>query len=437
MSDSYYDALEQLFRAADADLRVNTAYPVFKEGFARYESPEDLFCGVEELSFYIHIPFCRQLCSFCEYTRFAADDADEERYLDLLERQTEEFLAEHGGHIKKLYGLDIGGGTPTALSDAAFHRLMELQKRLCTRFAKVTGFRKSIEGTFATLSDAKPEMIAQYGFRRLSVGLQSTNASILRENGRSTETEDEMLHVRQKAADAGVRRFNIDVMYGLPHLTDEDIRETAKTLCRLAPEEVTLYETRFNRTRADAAGITRETQYRQYSIYYELLTAAGYHGRFGRNTFTRCRGEIGVSDYLKYRMTYNIPYKGFGVSAQSMSGRGLSYGSLKNSASRKLPPIGRICEEHNYRLPPEELAAKYVSIAMYAGEFRLDVLRNILGRDPFETYLEPMDYLFENGFVTQVGDVLRLTEKGFRYYGAISSLFWSRGQQERLLQDRT
>ncbi|MDO4189662.1 MAG: hypothetical protein Q4D29_11820 [Lachnospiraceae bacterium] len=118
-------AIEKLFLAADKNLNCNTAYPIFKEEFKIYESDIDVMEGVTQLSYYIHIPFCKQLCKFCEYTRFlAGDKAQEIRYINLLGDQIRKFVSEH--KIEKIYGLDIGGGTPSALDDDDFEDVLKL-----------------------------------------------------------------------------------------------------------------------------------------------------------------------------------------------------------------------------------------------------------------------------------------------------------------------
>ncbi|MDO4189660.1 MAG: hypothetical protein Q4D29_11810, partial [Lachnospiraceae bacterium] len=149
---------------------------------------------------------------------------------------------------------------------------------------------------------------------------------------------------------------------------------------------------RYNRAKNKPDSITRELQFKQYSIFYNRLVAMGYRGYFGKNTFTRCN-DNGVSSYLWYRMDQGIPYKGFGISAQSMGNRGISYGSLKNIDTERLPEIASIGATANYCLPESEMAAKYVSIAMYNGRFRLDSLSKILGEDAEKAFSDELLYL--------------------------------------------
>lgn len=425
---------DRVFEAADRNLRCNTAYPVYRDLFQAYESDLDILQGVEALSFYIHVPFCRQLCSFCEYTRFPAGDAaGESHYLDLLERQIERFLQTHT--VRSLYGLDIGGGTPTSLSDANFERLLCLSDRLEQHREKAEGFEKSIEFSFNTITAEKLRMIRSHGFRRISAGIQSMSRSLMQANNRELIQLEALRDSCAEAHDLGIEKINLDLMYGLKGQTDDMLLGTMDAISLLRPEQVTLYEMRYNRFGSVPPELTRERLFAQYSAMYDALTSMGYRSRFGQNTFS-LGDDLGVSSYLRYRMAEGTPYKGFGISAQSMGPSGISYGSLKNTADAVMPVLEEIRESSNYALPPEELAAKYVSIAMYHARFRLSALRRILGADPEAFYAAELAFLRERSLIRQEGEELLLTPEGFLHYGAVAALFWSQGQKQALLREQ-
>ena len=113
-----YD-IEALFSLARSDIFCNTSYPLKPQYFYDHKSNEDIMRDVDSLSFYFHIPFCRQLCRFCEYTRFLSrDEKSEIKYVSDLIDQANRYMDTHP--VKLLYGLDIGGGTPTSLKTAPF-----------------------------------------------------------------------------------------------------------------------------------------------------------------------------------------------------------------------------------------------------------------------------------------------------------------------------
>ena len=130
-----------------------------------------------------------------------------------------------------------------------------------------------------------------------------------------------------------------------------------------------------------------------------------------------------------------VPYKGFGIAAQSMSLRGLAYNALKDTNAKKLPAAINLNDGDTYRLPREEIAAKYIGIAMYSGSFRLDTLREIFGEDPQIFFAREIRFLTERNIMQKCGDTMFFTEYGFRFYGAAAALFWSDAQKARLLRE--
>lgn len=147
------EEIEKIFALADQNLLCNTSYPFNKVQYEQFLTSEDILSAVDKLSFYIHIPFCRQLCSFCEYTRFPAGDiAAEECYMDLLNAQIQSFLDSHP--VKRLYGFDIGGGTPSALPPDLFERLLSIGRNLEGIAPKSADYEKSIEISFSTINEA-------------------------------------------------------------------------------------------------------------------------------------------------------------------------------------------------------------------------------------------------------------------------------------------
>lgn len=110
----------------------------------------------------------------------------------------------------------------------------------------------------------------------------------------------------------------------------------------------------------------------------------GYYGEFGRNTFSRGAHDMGLSSYLRHRMFDGWQYKGFGISAQSMSKYGVSYNLGKNgSVSKMVDKDWLINNGYSYeastyyQLPRQELLNKFIAISGYSGGFSLPAAREI------------------------------------------------------------
>ena len=151
----------------------------------------------------------------------------------------------------------------------------------------------------------------------------------------------------------------------------------------------------------------------------------GYKARFGQNTFSLDAADEGVSSYLRERMLNGAAYKGFGMSAQSMSSEGIAYnvGKLAVTPQNALNKEG-YPEQFTYLLPPDELASKYIAISAYNGSFSIARLRDygISGG----SLNEILGFCIDEGLLYKGGkDRLFITKKGFKHYGALFSLFYA------------
>ena len=415
--------IAELYKSRKDDPRWNTSYPLNPKDWSGYRVDDPLpFDKDQRLSFYIHIPFCKQLCSFCEYTRMLCpDDGLQETYLRVVAKDIERFKQQYKGIT--LLGCDIGGGTPTSLTEKNFSLLMEVYRAAIAGLDLSEDFEPSIEGTFNTLSEKKLNDMAKAGFKRLSLGVQSSSHSIMESHRRLVSDEKQMKEWLSMARQAGIEKVNLDFMYGLQGQNTASIQRDLELIDHVRPQQVTLYELRTNMLGIQTA-YSKEELFALYTQYYEGLISMGYHGRFGQNTFSMDAKDHGVSSYLRERMLNGASYKGFGMSAQSMSSVGVSYnlGKLSGNPRQDLNTEG-YQEEYTYLLPAKELAAKYLAISAYHGSFSTKRLLEI-GID--EEFLnEKLDFCFSQGLLVQGDDDREyVTRKGFEHYGALFSLFY-------------
>ena len=405
---------------------MNTSYPLHPEDWAKYRVDGPLpFDNEKRLSFYIHIPFCKQLCSFCEYTRMLCpDEGMQERYLRTVAHDIRHFKEQYQGFT--FLGCDIGGGTPTALSEKNFLLLMEVYRNALKGLELSSGFEPSIEATFDTLTEAKLKGIVNAGIHRLSLGVQSSCDAIMKRHRRLGSDERQMSDGLAMAEKIGIKKVNLDFMYGFQGQNEASIGRDLELIGHLRPRQVTLYELRTNMLTSNAS-LSKEELYDQYSQYYDGITGMGYKGRFGQNTFSMDADDEGVSSYLRERMINGASYKGFGMSAQSMSSVGVSYNVGKLSSNPRNDLNAKdYREEYTYLLPPKELAAKYMAISAYNGSFSPRRLLE-LGMDE-ECLKQKLDFCISQGLLTDgEDDRIYVTKKGFMHYGALFSLFYEDG----------
>ncbi len=417
--------IQDLFEQRQNNPVWNTSYPVNPADWARYRVDRPLsFACDKEMSFYIHIPFCKRLCSFCEYTRMVCPDEQRQRqYVLAIDREISKFVSANSD--VKLLGFDIGGGTPTALSDNNMQLLLQTFREATDWLDVSESFEPSIEATFDTITERKAAYIANAGIRRVSLGIQSTDTEVLKKNHRTNTDAETMKRTIEMLHKSGIRKVNLDMMYGLKGQTAATLQRDLQTTEYLSPEQVTLYELRTNMIH-EPTHMSKEELYETYTTLYNGLTAMGYHARFGQNTFSKCGIDMGVSSYLRSRMLDCAAYKGFGISAQSMNSHGVSY-NIGKSSRFLLPYMDRVDfpEEFTYILPPQELAAKYIAIGAYSGSFSLNRLSQILGTDAMRVYSKQLTFCKDNGYLelSPTGRAF-ITPKGFEYYGAVFSLFY-------------
>lgn len=402
----------------------NTSYPISPSDWRPFRSDKELsFENERQLSFYIHIPFCKQLCRFCEYTRMLCPDVNLQRhYISTLHNDIDRFKSKYSGF--ELKGFDIGGGTPTSLSDENFKYLLDVYDAACKGLVLSDDFEPSIEGTFNTLTESKIKRIVESGIHRISLGIQSSSKRVLRRHSREHNGVSQMATLFDTAWSNGIDKINIDLMYGLNEQDASTITEDLRMVKILRPQQVTLYELRTNMIGCKVLN-NKEELYGQYMQYYEGLRSLSFCGRIGQNTFSMNDKDLGVSSYLRNRMLYATPYKGFGLSAQSMNHYGVTYNLGKNNKCLEtFILMDAYYEEDTYILPKVELAAKYIAISAYSGRFSLNVLSKLLNEDAEVGYNKQLKFCLSNQLLEKENEWMVITPKGFKYYGVVYSLFY-------------
>jgi oxygen-independent coproporphyrinogen-3 oxidase len=349
------------------------------------------------------------------------DEGLQERYLLTVANDIGHFKEQNHGFT--LMGCDIGGGTPTALSEKNFLFLMEVYRNVLAGLELSSGYEPSIEATFDTLTESKLKGIVNAGIHRLSLGVQSSCDAIMKRHRRLGSDERQMREWLAMAERTGIKKVNLDFMYGFQGQNEASIGRDLELIGRLRPHQVTLYELRTNMLTSNAS-LSKEELYDQYSRYYDGITGMGYKGRFGQNTFSMNADDEGVSSYLRERMINGASYKGFGLSAQSMSRTGVSYnvGKLSKNPMQALNDSG-YQEEYTYLLPSKEQAAKYMAISAYHGSFSVNRLLELgIDKDFLD---ERLGFCFSQGLLSLgENDRIVVTKKGFAHYGAVFSLFY-------------
>ena len=186
---------------------------------------------MKEISLYIHIPFCKQKCLYCDFPSYARKEDLMEEYVDALNR---EILKKSKGY--KIKSMFIGGGTPSYLTEDTLKKLMNTIQRIDFK----EGAERSIECNPGTVSKEKYEIMKKGGINRLSFGLQTTKESLLKSIGR-IHSYEEFKKNYELARKVGFNNINVDMMFGLPNQSVDDWLSSLKEVIELNPEHISAY----------------------------------------------------------------------------------------------------------------------------------------------------------------------------------------------------
>ncbi len=190
----------------------------------------------EELSLYIHIPFCVRKCGYCDFLSAPADEKARDWYVQALLMEIERYRGTETAD-RKIKTLYIGGGTPSILSVDQLDCIMQ---KIKYTFNFCDDIEASMEMNPGTASKEKCRALYQMGINRLSIGLQSTNDMELKTLGRIHSYED-FINTYTWCREAGFQNINVDLMAALPYQTAESYTTGLRKIIRLAPEHISAY----------------------------------------------------------------------------------------------------------------------------------------------------------------------------------------------------
>lgn len=189
----------------------------------------------KQISLYIHIPFCKAKCYYCDFNSFAGMAGLIEPYFKALYTEMEIYADRLKDYIVKT--IFIGGGTPSFVDTGYISTVAEL----CNKYYKISGHPEiTIEANPGTLSIEKLKEYRSMGINRLSMGLQACQDKILKSIGRIHKFH-EFVENFEQARKAGFSNINVDLIFGLPSQTLEDWDETIEKVMETGTEHISCY----------------------------------------------------------------------------------------------------------------------------------------------------------------------------------------------------
>ena len=378
---------------------------------------------MKELGLYIHIPFCKQKCYYCDFVSYAKNEKFFERYIEALLEEMNNFFDNNDVEIKTIY---IGGGTPSIIDAKYIEKIMNFfkEKDLLKKTKEIT-----IEVNPGTVDEEKIKCYKKAGINRLSIGLQSTDDNMLKKIGRIHCYKD-FLNTYKFAKEAGFDNINVDIMIGLPKQKISDVKNTLEKIINLEsepPKHISVYSLIVEENTPIEKMINdgtlelpdEENERNMYWYVKNFLELNGYN-HYEISNFAKDGYEsIHNSDCWKQK-----EYIGFGVAAHSFI-NDVRFGNTSNldeylrNCENKDFENNRIIDEVEKDLFSKEQEFMLVGLRMIDG-VSIQEFKNKFGENPIFVFKSELSKLVEDGLLMVDFDRIKLTNRGLD----LANLVW-------------
>ena len=370
------------------------------------------------LSLYLHIPFCKHRCAYCDFNTYTS-------LLDLREAYADALVTEMGqvaGNVRRpVHTIFFGGGTPSLMSPASLGRILDGVR---VHFELAFDAEVTIEANPGTVDLAYLTAVRQTGINRLSFGVQSVIQSELtlleREHDFAT-----VIDAVAMARQAGLGNFNLDLIYGVPGQTLTSWAQSVRTVLTLEPAHLSLYcltiepgtpmqrwllNGRIQPPDPDLAAD-------QYELACKLLAEAGYE-HYEISNWTKPGQEC------QHNLTYwrDGEYLGLGAGAHGHAG-GVRYQIVKqprvylrrlqDAAAPGFPLSTAVAESHAISRAEAISDTMMTQLRLLNEGLDLAAFEAKFGQSVAEIYGETLDQMVDWGLVAVANGRLRLTQKGW------------------------
>lgn len=369
---------------------------------------------LNELGIYIHIPFCKQKCYYCDFVSYSNKCNEVKEYIESLKKEIEEFDFSN----YKVTSIYIGGGTPSYIDSIYIVEILsELKEKLKCNLIEFKDIEITIEVNPGTVDTKKLNDYKKSGINRLSIGLQSTKNDILKKIGR-IHTYQEFLEIYKLAREIGFKNINIDLMIGIPGQKIEDLKNTLQDIIKLEPEHISVYSLIIE----ENTPIEKMLENGEIKLPDEDLE---------RNMYWYVKNTLELNGYNHYEISnfaklgkesrHNLncwnqeEYIGFGVAAHSYL-NGIRFSNTIN-VEEYIQHIENNMKEENIQIEENQ------SLEDKKNEFMMLGFRKIQGVDiarfkekfidnPIFLYREKLNKLVEEGLIEVDLNHIKLTNKG-------------------------
>ncbi|SDP59720.1 radical SAM family heme chaperone HemW [Selenomonas ruminantium] len=371
---------------------------------------------------YIHIPFCRQKCFYCDFPSYAGRENLMEAYVEALCQQ----IKIQGFSYRQKWGrpatVYIGGGTPTALPLENMAQILQTVENFIG--AEIAEF--TVECNPGTVDAQYLQMLKANGVNRLSFGVQSFDDGLLRRIGR-IHNSAEALEAIRLAQEAGFANISLDLIYGLPEQTMEQLQASVGQALNLGVQHISIYGlqveegTVFARQQ-ELGKLDLPAEEEAEAMYDYMTNVLPQHGylRYEVSNFA----QRGYESCHNRSYWHDVPYLGLGAAAHSYL-EGKRYAAVADiqeyiAGIKAGDEIWKLEEEPTRQHAMEEFAflalrtVEGLAARDFAQKFQVSLQ---------EIYGETMAKLAQQGLLQVDDNGCRLTNQGFKYGNVVFAEF--------------
>ena len=366
---------------------------------------------------YIHIPFCRSRCSYCDFATGMYEGRLADRYVNSLIREIAEWSEVDGpAEVDTIY---FGGGTPSLLAPLQIERIL---KAVHDRFQVIDGVEVTLElnpGDGGASAVARQETMSEFrrlGVNRASFGAQTFDDRELKQLGRTHSAADIPKTFQQLRA-AGFENISFDLIAGLPNQTLSGWQRNLDEAVKLRPDHLSLYllDVHEGTPLADQIRSGMRPQPdddlagEMYQLMLDEVSAAGYE-HYEISNF--CRPGSASRHNTKY--WDGAAYYGFGCSAHSYDGSRRRWANERGVAKYvELTEQGQSPIVERTDLSEEDARSEsiFLGLRLMRG-LNLDEYRSRFGSDLQDRYAADLDRLVDAGLIEIDEGLMRLTKRG-------------------------
>jgi oxygen-independent coproporphyrinogen-3 oxidase len=380
---------------------------------------------------YVHIPFCRRRCFYCDFPVFVVGDRSRGETSHTISQYVDAVCQEINTATtfsQPLETIFFGGGTPSLLST---EQLQKIITTLEQRFGIAKGVEISMEMDPGTFDLAHITGYKNAGVNRVSLGVQTFQAELLKIAGRSHSVKDIFAAI-QLIHQVEIPEFSIDLISGLPHQSLDQWQNSLTKVVEIAPTHISIYDltiepgTAFGRyyKPGDQPLPTDESTVKMYQLGQKILTDAGYE-------------HYEISNYAKsghqckHNRVYwqNLSYYGFGMGAASYVQGQRFTRPRKTKEYYQWLENGAVIDCEITPMNEELLETLMLGLRLAAG-VSLTVLAEKFGIENVEKIQQILHPYFAKGWVQIIGKKLRLTDPdGFLFSNVVlADLFEKMGE---------